>query len=945
MVLMGLIMSVGLSARMLTAIAARPPGFVQSSSADLVALSKDKPPSFSDGKPDADHSSRDSFDQNSSLEPFDQVVKHSQVSTGLFTLYRDGQQDRTLLGIKPDQLNQNLLLVATLRSGLGEAGLVRGMSINDLMVQFRRITGNRLQVVVPNVMVRDSPGRSQPSQLLRQSFSDSLLLTLDMVSIHPRSGEMLIDLKDLFINQDPINLSQTLNNLLDDYELDPNSSYLGDIKVFPGNVEIQATFGFLGSGKGVSGFPLLSLPDGQGFSLGLYYSLSVLPNHPSFHPRPADQRVGYFTTAYRQSPRDRSADGVVRYINRWHLEKQDPGAALSPPQKPLVFWLENTIPAQYRQAIREGVEWWNEAFEQIGFAQAIEVRQMPDHADWDPADIRYNVIRWSDSWRSLWDGLGQARVNPLTGEILDADVLLDANLVSGSQQTYQTLIAPSSGFSPHSLSQLCGQTLMGRGRQQIRNPSTVGPHSSPDRLPLSVYGQCLEHQAWQQIAFGALAIHHLQSPLQAPDQEELYLQQFLRLLAAHEVGHVLGLRHNFLGSTLLAPADLNNRELTRSQGMLSSVMDYAPPNIAPPGQTQGDYFSTRLGAYDLWAIEYGYKPLTNARTAPWELQQIANRSGSPELAYATDEETFDGIDPISNAWDLSRDPLHYAASQMAVDRAIWAKLNWFSVNPGESFGVLRQRVDSVFFHYLQQAMIISNYIGGERFKRTNPWDLKGQRPFEPIPAEVQREALTILERDVFSPEAISLSPDLVDLLAPDLWLDSAQTSEVNSLDYPLYDQILGVQALTLSNLLLGDRLERLRDVDLKPKGPTPLTLSELFDRITHSLWKEIFEPVPQAAPLSSLRRGLQQYYLNLLTDLTGSNPGPNQEPTSFLDSLALLTTDHAPEEARVLARYQMNQLQEALASYLHRQGGELDTLNRAYLENARDRINRTLHNP
>jgi hypothetical protein len=637
MVLIGLVVAIGLPTRVLTAISALPSDFAPPPQTTQVAISAAEKNTSTTSKPDGNHNSKDSFDQNNTLEPFNQVVKHAKISSGLFTLYRDSKQATAFLGIKPDQLNQNLLLVATLQSGLGEAGLVRGLSINDLMVQLRRIPGNRMQLVVPNVTVRPTPGQSVNTQLLQQSFSDSLILTLDIVSIHPQTGEMLIDLKDLFLDQDPIKLTESLRDLLQDYDLDRNSSYLGDIKVFPANVEIQTTLGFLSSGEQVSDASLVSLPSDQGFKLGVYYSLSVLPNHPSFRPRQADQRVGYFTTAYRQSPLKGASDGIVRYINRWHLEKKYPQAAFSPPLKPLVFWLENTIPLDYRQPIREGVEWWNEAFERIGFTQAIEVRQMPDNANWDPADIRYNVIRWSDSWRSAWDGLGQTRVNPMTGEILDGDVLLDANLVSGSQQTYQTLIASANDFF---LPQLCGQRFIRDGSSsRLRSQSSGTSH----RVFSGASAQCLQYQAWQQTVLATLAIHHLQSPMAAPDQQELYLQQFLRLLAAHEVGHVLGLRHNFLGSTLLAPADLNNRDLTRRQGMVSSVMDYSAPNIAPPGEIQGDYFTTRLGAYDLWAIEYGYQPLSPGHPEQQELQQIANRSGSPELAYATDEDIFDGI--------------------------------------------------------------------------------------------------------------------------------------------------------------------------------------------------------------------------------------------------------------------------------------------------------------
>ncbi|NJL44971.1 MAG: hypothetical protein HC922_02930 [Leptolyngbyaceae cyanobacterium SM2_3_12] len=209
--------------------------------------------------------------------------------------------------------------------------------------------------------------------------------------------------------------------------------------------------------------------------------------------------------------------------------------------------------------------------------------------------------------------------------------------------------------------------------------------------------------ASQQMAFGALALNTLGPPFETQAAQTTYINQYLRALTSHEIGHVLGLRHNFLGSTLLSPQELNDPAITQSQGMLSSIMDYFPPNLAPPGQPQGDYFPTRLGPYDLWAIEYGYRPTTNQMTATAELQRIANRSGGPELAYAADEDIIDFLDPKANAWDLSNDPLHYAQGQMANARAIWEQLDWFSLNPGENYGHLRQRVDLVFEYYLHQS--------------------------------------------------------------------------------------------------------------------------------------------------------------------------------------------------------------------------------------------------
>src|SRR5262249_29329247 len=134
--------------------------------------------------------------------------------------------------------------------------------------------------------------------------------------------------------------------------------------------------------------------------------------------------------------------------------------------------------------------------------------------------------------------------------------------------------------------------------------------------------------------------------------EEL-IGQAIKEVTMHEVGHTLGLRHNFKASTMLKNEDLHNPAVTRKRGLVGSVMDYAPINLAPRGVKQGDYFTTTIGPYDYWAIEYAYRPLpggTEGEVAA--LKEIASRCASPGLSYATDEDLYTSSDPYVHTWDL-----------------------------------------------------------------------------------------------------------------------------------------------------------------------------------------------------------------------------------------------------------------------------------------------------
>ena len=897
------------------------------------------------------------------LRPFDELTKDLERQEGLFTIYSNLEKDEAYLALLPEQLNRNFLLLATLDSGVGEAGLFRGWPINDLLVQFREMPGDRLQVVVPNTYIRNPEGQNWQQQLLDSSFSDSVIFAVDVISIDPESQAKLVDLSALFMDEDIANLNQALSWAVGGYIQNSEISRVSSLQNFEKNLELDATVGFSGGGNNgdpfasLFGLSLEGLADSRGFTLGIHYSLSLLPEHSRYRPRAADERVGYFLSVFRAPPRAGQTDPFVRHINRWHLEKQNPEAELSPPKEPIVFWIENTVPPEYRESLRQGTLMWNEAFEQAGFENAIEVRQMPDNADWDPADVRYNVIRWSDSLSPWALGLGPSRVNPLTGEILDADVVIDANTVRWLQLTYQTSGLDLASEAQTYL-QMCGQRsqawyLQWQAIQRFGEAGLTMAQNLPEALRAHSSNQlpddhCAGFTAGQQMAFGALALSVLATPDFSTAQLDSYIQQYLAALTAHEVGHTLGLRHNFAGSRLLAPEELNNPDITRAQGLVSSVMDYFPPNISPPEVEQGDFFPTRLGPYDVWAIEYGYRPAPSRllqRSERQLLNQIMARSHAPELAYATDEDVFGFVDPETNAWDLSNNPLQFAQWQLENSQAVWQRLNRLSVNPGEGYGSLRRRVNLVFSHFSRNASTLANYIGGQRFRRLDPWDTHTQTPLEPIAADKQREALAALNQYVFAPDAFEFSPQLLNQLAPDRW-NHWGASLTASLDYPIYEQVLAVQSRALSNLMLSERLARVRDLEFKTETEDVLTVAELFESLYQGVWSEIAGSEETIPDVSSLRRGLQRHHLNILSNLVLRRTFWDAlSAQSFTDFMALISTIGAPEDARVLARYQLRQISQDVGDTLSQYEGQMAVTTQAHFEDVRDRINQVLEAP
>ena len=408
---------------------------------------------------------------------------------------------------------------------------------------------------------------------------------------------------------------------------------------------------------------------------------------------------------------------------------------------------------------------------------------------------------------------------------------------------------------------------------------------------------------------------------------EWFVGPLLADLVAHEVGHTLGLRHNFKASAMMKLDEINSSDVKGNKTFASSVMDYAPINYRyEAGEVQGDYAMIDIGPYDFWAIEYGYTH--DAKTLP----EILKRCSEPELQYATDEDT-NGPDPYARRYDFAADPLAYANEQMKLVDLYRERLLDKFVKDGDSWAKARRGYELTLGLQTRSISMMANWIGGAFVNRDKKGDPGDRAPVEVVPAKDQRDALEFVIHTAFRDEAYGLTPELLERMSVDKWLDRDMHSSMSDeATWPIHDRVLGTQATALTLLMNPTTLRRVYDNELRlPEDQDALTLPELLETVGDAVWTELEKECPdnrndRKPMISSLRRNLQREHLQRLVDLV----------------LEETTTTAAYRPISNLARMQLKDTREAIVASLTKCGKKMDAYTRSHLREAEERIKRVL---
>ena len=775
-------------------------------------------------------------------KPFDEVVKGATEQAGYFGLWR--KDEKLWLEIPPERLDQPFLLSANVSHSVGEKRLYGSLMGPSWLASFRKIGSQQIQLIAlnTNYVATDAPMKAA----IDQAFSHSLLASATIASApHPQRKSVLIDAG--FLLADIAGYSTQIEGAFRlPFNLDRGNSFFEKTRVTDDLTTLNARLHFATARLPApplvpSPVPLPAPPrataDPRSFFVGMVYSFTKLPEQ-AMAPRKTDPRIGHFFDVVTDLSKDLDPIPKQHYITRWRLEKSNPAAALSEPRQAIVYWLDKNIPLQYRKSVEAGILEWNKAFERIGFRNAVLAKQQPDDADWDTLDSRHASIRWFTG-ADVGFAIGPHHSDPRTGEIIDADI----------------------GMSE----------VFGRGSRRFI-VEDLGGQAKPSFSPqLSAWSERLHAQYCNYAQEAAAEMDFALDVLEArgdiaPDspEAEAFVQAVIKDTIMHEVGHTLGLKHNFKGSTVVSRAQLQDREFTEKNGISGSVMDYNAYNLAVAGERQGAYNNSTLGPYDYWAIEYAYRPFEPGAEAAG-LASISARSNEPALAFGDDADADggarggDGIDPLANRFDLGDDPLEYFKKRLQLSRELWQRVQDRTPQAGDAATRQRRVLLSGFRQLNRAAELVGKYVGGMHTLRDLP-GTTGRAAYTPVEPAKQREALQFLAKGLFNAESFRFKPQFIASLAPD-YNEWERAGPVN-----IPAAVLQVQTVAMDRLLSPGTASRLLDLPLYVEGARArdiISLPEVYLTLQNAVWSELKAGIE----IDRMRRNLQREHLKRLQAL------------------------------------------------------------------------------
>lgn len=785
-----------------------------------------------DKKSDSDKKEKKDKKEEKKEKTIAEQIEKQTAHEGFLDFYQDPKSGSLMLTISDEQLDKPMIYFAHTVNGVLDAGHFKGFFRDNKLLEFRK-RFDKIEIVSkrPNFYI-------DPESALARSegtnMSEAILASIKIETHDEKKGLYLLKMDGTLLGESIHKVSPyprprrpgappepprfKLGKLSKD-----KTKYVG-IKSYPKNTDVVVEYVFDNASPSVGGGPEIS--DARNVTVQLQHSFIEMPDD-DFTPRRDDARVGYFT----EQVTDLTSDSWAPYrdvINKWNLVKKDPSAELSEPVEPIVWWIENTTPVEWRDTIKWATEQWNQSFEKAGFKNAVVVKVQPDDAEWDAGDIRYNVLRWTTSPRPPFGGYGPSVTNPLTGEIIAADIMLE--FVYMKNRWLQGDLYTAGGDMTSDLPQI-------------------------DDSKFCSYGHNLQTDLMTARAM-------LESQGADMSEKDRLSNETLAALILHEVGHTLGLNHNMRASQQYDEVAIHDMELTKGS-ITGSVMDYAPTNIAPPGIKQGHFADIRPGAYDDWVIEYGYSPaLADPEAEEKRLAAILARSTQPELAFGNDADDMRApgrhIDPRVMIGDMSSDAIAYSEGRAKLVKATFGDLMEKSTSEGDSYHELTTMFNVLFGNYVGAVNIATRYVGGVYIDRAVVGQKGATQPYTPVSEADQRRAMKLIADYMFAPNLLPEATKYYNYLQVQR---RGFNNFGNNEDPKLHDMWMRGQSRLLDHLLHANVLKRMSDTGLYGNS---YSLNEMLNDLTSAIFD-----ADKKGNVTTVRQNLQIMYVKRLIGISG----------------------------------------------------------------------------
>jgi len=789
-------------------------------------------------------------------QPYERVItKDAKSKKGIFTVHQ--VKDKYYYEIPKSEMGKDFLWVSQIqRTTLGVG--YGGQALGSRVVRWELSDNNRVYLRTVNYSIVADP-KLPIAQAVADANNESILMAFPVAAWGPNGDTAVIDVTRLYTT-DIYEFSA--KQRLGATAMDPTRSYIERVSPYPQNIEVEVTQTYtrnptpagLGGGQGPGGGSQQQGMPPGSASVVLHHSMVKLPENPMM-PRLFDERVGYFSTSNYDFGRDEQKATQRTFITRWRLEKKDPNAELSEPVKPIVYYIDSATPVKWRPYLIAGVEAWQKAFEAAGFKNAIIAKVAPTKQE-DP-DFSPEDVRYSViRWlpSTIENAVGPHIHDPRTGEILDADIQFYHNVMNLAKDWYFLQVGP------------------------------LDKRAQKFPIPDELMGKLLQY------------------------------------VVCHEVGHTLGFQHNMKASSEYPQEKIRDAAWLHKMGHTPTLMDYSRFNYVaqPEDNVAVEDLIPGIGPYDVWATEWGYKPIPEAKTPDQERSFLDSwarqQDETPWYRFSTDGSA--GSDPGEETEAVGdQDAIKSTALGLKNLQRVSKMLVPATTNDrGANYDDLSEIYGRMLGQWSLEMNHVANIVGGFNSQEKHIGQT-GVR-FTPMPADHQRDAVRFLNENAFATPTWAIDKDILRKIEP-----TGALSRVRN-----------AQDSVLNNLLSSSRFSRLIEQDALD-GASAYQATDFLADVRKGVWGELDTASPS---IDAYRRNLQRAYLDVANNKL--NAGPEALPQGLPANLRALFATSGDEKE--FYRAELRMLQAEVSRALPR---TKDAATRVHLAAVRDEISEILN--